>query len=66
MIKCSTFAGQAVSGQTTLRVLQGAEISWVIRPSTDDKVIVETAQPGHFEKAVTEIWDVALAAKQSQ
>lgn len=50
IIEFLTCQGQTVTGQTTLRVLQGAQISWVIRPSTDDNLIVETAQPGHFKK----------------
>lgn len=61
IINCLTIEGQAVMEEATLRVLQGAEISWVIRPSTDTDLIVETAQPGYFEKSLTELWQAATA-----
>jgi hypothetical protein len=64
IIDCLTCQGQMVTGQTTLRVLQGVEISWLIRPSTDDKLVVETAQPGLFQDALAKAWQTALTEYQ--
>lgn len=57
IIVCLTYQGQTITSQTTIRALQGAEISWVIRPSTDGKVIAETARQGHFQKALSSVLD---------
>jgi hypothetical protein len=60
-----TFLGcqnQTVTGQATVRALQGAEISWVIRPSTDGKLIAETALPGRLHHALSTTWEATLEA----
>ncbi|MCA9875665.1 MAG: hypothetical protein KC441_18465 [Anaerolineales bacterium] len=61
IIECLTCQGQTVTGQSTLRVLQGAEVSWLIRPSADHRLLMETAQPGHYENALSKIWQAALS-----
>jgi hypothetical protein len=61
IIDCLSYQGQVVAGQATLRVLQGAEISWLIRPSTGDNLVAETAQPGLYQDALAKAWRVALA-----
>jgi hypothetical protein len=57
IIVCLTYQGQTLSSQATIRALQGAEVSWIIRPSTAGKVIAETARQGHFQKALSSVMD---------
>ena len=61
IIDCLAYQGQVVTGQATLRVLQGAEISWLIRPSTGDNLVAETAQPGLYQEALAKAWRTVLA-----
>ena len=56
IIDCLTCRDRTVAKKSTVRVLEGAEISWIIRPAGDDRLIVETSRPGLFNKALADMW----------
>lgn len=65
IITFQTYQGETVTAEKTIRALQGAELAWLIRPSADGNLVVETARAGLFQTALRTAWDNVSDAKRA-